>query len=123
TGVNPATTYSVLRELVQWELVHSNNTVPASYFIEDPLVIWAGQIKRLNKHHENLERAFVKFLEQDSEPDNAIIIKIGKGNQTRLIESATKRPLKFKEEINEVKKMLEALAFEAPSKEPGQNNH
>ena len=37
TGVNQATTYAVLRELLKWELIQHSNTNPTSYYIDNPI--------------------------------------------------------------------------------------
>ncbi len=116
TGINQATTYGVLRELVAWELVQTNNSTPAIYFIEDPLKTLDGIHKKRVREVENGKKELVELIEKDSPQTDAIIIKIGQGEQTKLIHSGTKRELRYKEDILPLKQLIDELAADAPTK-------
>ena len=49
TGVNQATTYAVLRELLKWELIKHSTTNPTSYFIDNPMKTFEEHNKRQKK--------------------------------------------------------------------------
>ena len=116
TGVNPATTYSVLRELTRWELTKTNNTTPANYFIENPLKTLEKIHKKRDKEIEESQKKLLQLIEKDSPKTDSIIIRIGRGEQTKLFHSTTKKELKYKEELEEVKQLVEHLVQEAPIK-------
>jgi sugar-specific transcriptional regulator TrmB len=116
TGINQATTYGVLRELVGWEIVQTNNSTPAFYFIEDPLKTLDSIEKKRLKEVEEGKKELVKLIEKDSPKTDAIIIKIGSGEQTKLFHSTTKKELKYREDILPVKQIIDELAEEAPTK-------
>jgi len=116
TGINQATVYGVLRELVEWELAQTNNSTPALYFIEDPLKTLDSIEKKRFKEVEEGKKELVRLIEKDSPQTDAIIIKIGQGEQTKLIQSSTKRELRYKEDILPVKQIIDELAQEAPTR-------
>jgi sugar-specific transcriptional regulator TrmB len=116
TEINQATTYGVLRELVEWEIIQTNNSTPAIYFVEDPLKTLDSIEKKRFKEVEQGRKQLVELIEKDSPKTDAIIIKIGQGDQTKLILSSTKQELRYKEEILPVKQIIDELAQEAPTR-------
>ena len=45
------------------------------------------------------------------------LIKIGKGQQTKLVNVLTKKELKYREELMQIKNSLDRMLKEAPEKE------
>ncbi|MFH0955296.1 MAG: helix-turn-helix domain-containing protein [Candidatus Micrarchaeota archaeon] len=116
TGVNQATTYTVLRELLAWELIQANNTTPTVYYTQDPLKTLDTIQRKRSKEVENSKKELANLIEEDTPKTDSIIIKIGQGEQTKLIHSITKKELKFREEILPLKQLIDELAADAPTK-------
>ncbi len=119
TSVNQATTYAVLRELIEWELVQSNNTTPASYFIDNPVKRFTQQIKSIEKRMQKKRKMLEKLLERDEQELEKILFKKGKNTQTKLVNMETRKELKYREELMPLKLEIEQMIREAPVKEKG----
>lgn len=118
TGVNQATTYSVLRDLVKWELIEFSNTAPTNYFTNDPIKTFEKvaklQEKKIQKRRKLLENIIIADSQEEA---RKYLLKIGKGDQLKLFDMMTKKELKYREELLQVKERVDRLLKEAPEKE------
>ena len=117
TGVNQATTYAVLRELLKWELIQHSNTNPTSYYIDNPIKDFEQQVKKREKLINFKRKQLENLIIKDYSEDEKYLIKIGKGKQTKLFNALTKKELRYREELVKVKQSLDLLLKEAPEKE------
>jgi len=117
TGVNQATTYAVLRDLIKWSLVKVSNTNPASYYTENPLKTFEQQTKRIEKTIEAKRKQLEELILKDTDETEKYLIKIGKGQQTKLVDAITKREVKYREELVQIRNSLDQMLKEAPEKE------
>ena len=117
TGVNQATTYAVLRDLLKWELIMYSNTNPTSYYIGNPLKTFERQVKKREKVIFSKRRQLEDLIAQDTDESEKFLIKIGKGHQTKLMNVITKKELKYRGELMQVKESLDKMLKEAPEKE------
>ncbi len=117
TNVNQATTYAVLRELLKWELIKHSNTNPTSYFIDNPMKTFEQQVKRKEKIINTKRKQLENLIASDTDETEKYIIKIGKGQQTKLVNVLTKKEIKYKGELIKIKESLDKMLKEAPEKE------
>jgi len=117
TGVCKATVYSVLKDLIECGLINCSNSNPRNYFILDP-------VKVFNKKVEEKKKALLKRIGKlekviangNGEESQEFLIKIGKGNQTKIINAKTKEQIKDKHKALEVKKQVEEFIRNIPEK-------
>ncbi len=117
TGICKATIYSVLKELIDADLVDCSNSNPRNYFILDPVRVFNKKVeekrKALLKRLDTLEKVIANG---DSEESQEFLIKVGKGNQTKIINARTKEQIKDKHEALEVKKQIDEFVRAIPEK-------
>ena len=90
TGVNQATTYAVLRELLKWELIQCSKTNPTHYFIDNPMKSFEQQVKKKEQGINDKRKRLEDLIAQDTDESEKYLIKIGKGQQTKLVNVLTK---------------------------------
>jgi len=117
TNVNQATTYAVLRELIKWELIKRGNMNPTTYFTDNPIKNFEQQVKRKEKVINTKRRLLEDLIAQDTDETEKYLIKIGKGQQTKLVNMLTKKEIRYREELMQIKDSLDKMLKEAPTKE------
>jgi len=117
TKVNQATTYAVLRELLRWELIKNSNTTPTNYFIEDPVKTFEKQVHKIEKGINDKRRQLEDLIASDKDETEKYLIKIGQGQQTKLVNMLTKKEITYKEELLKIRESLDTMLKEAPEKE------
>lgn len=117
TGVCKATVYSVLKELIDAGLINCSNSSPRNYFILDPVKAFNKKVEQKRKTLLKRMRKLERVIANDSgEESREFLIKIGKGNQTRIINVKTKEQVRDKREALEVKREIDEFVRAIPEK-------
>ena len=116
-GVNQATTYAVLRELLKWELIKASNTNPTNYYIDDPLKTFEQQVKKKEKIINAKRTQLENLIASDTDEIEKYLIKIGKGQQTKLVNVLTKKEITYREELVKIRESLDKMLRAAPTKD------
>jgi len=110
TDVCKAVVYSVLKELVESDLIGCTNSNPRNYFLADPVKAFNRKVEQKRKTLLKRLKLLEKVIENgDSEETQEFVIRIGKGSQTKIINAKTKEPLKDKYEVLQVKREIETV--------------
>ncbi len=116
TNVNQATTYAVLRELLKWELIKHSNTNPTTYFIDNPMKTFEQQVKKKEKIINTKRKQLENLIASDLDETEKYLIKIGKGQQTKLVNVLTKKEITYREELVKIRESLDKMLKEAPER-------
>ena len=117
TSVNQATTYAILRELLKWELIKHSNTNPTSYYIDNPMKTFEQQVKKKEKIINTKRKQLENLIASDTDETEKYLIKIGKGQQTKLVNVLTKKEIKYRGELMRIRESLDRMMRDAPEKE------
>ncbi len=117
TGINQATVYAVLRELIKWDLIQQSNTNPASYYIGNPMKTFEKQVRKKEKIITGKRKLLEDLIASDVDESEKYLIKIGKGEQTKLVNVLTNKELRYREEMVKVRDSLDKMLRAAPVKE------
>ncbi len=110
TGVCQPITYSVLNNLIENQLISKNNVKPSGFFLNDPIKTYFKKTEKTRKQFEKGKKELENIILSDSEEKlQKFIIEIGKGNQTKLINSETKQEIKEAYELKAIKKEIEEI--------------
>ena len=75
------------------------------------------QIKRKEKTINAKRKQLENLIASDTDETEKYLIKIGKGQQTKLINILTKKEITYREELTQIKETLDKMLKEAPEKE------
>jgi len=119
TAICKATVYSVLKDLIECGLINCSNSNPRNYFILDPVKVFNKKVedkrKTLLRRISKLEKVIANG---DGEGSQEFLIKIGKGNQTKIINAKTKEQVKNRHEVLLVKRQIDKFVKEIPKSKP-----
>ncbi|MDO8428326.1 MAG: helix-turn-helix domain-containing protein [Candidatus Diapherotrites archaeon] len=116
TQLQPATVYYALINLEKNGLIKKTNSMPASYFCSDPIKAFEqiAKTKVLNERKQKLEQV---ILNTSNGHSIEYVIKIGNGNQTKLINQTTMQEASNYKELIELKQRIEQKIKEIPESE------
>lgn len=107
--------YKILKELIRWELIQKNNCSPACYFLNEPMKIYE---KKTKKKHTEGQKELEKIIEKLSQNQGKkYVVTIGDETQTKIvnvIDFNTKKIVKEKEQIQQLKEKLDLVEVKKP---------
>jgi len=108
TAICKATVYSVLKGLIECELIGCTNSNPRSYYLVDPIKAFTRKVEQRRKQLLKRMKVLEKIIESgENEEKQEFVIRIGRGNQTKIINAKTKELVKDKCEMLQVKREIE----------------
>ena len=117
TDVCKATVYSVLKELIESDLIGCTSSNPRNYFLADPVKAFNKKVEQKRKTLLKRLKLLEKVIENgDSEEVQEFVIRIGRGKQTKIINSKTREQITGKHEALEVKRQVEDFIKNIPQK-------
>ena len=75
------------------------------------------QVKRKEKIINTKRKQLENLIASDTDETEKYIIKIGKGQQTKLVNVLTKKEITYREELVKIRESLDKMLKEAPEKE------
>lgn len=85
------------------------------YYSDDPIKAFSDTVKKMEREVNKKQRLLEELIVKDSEQNEKIVL-IGKGKQTKIINYTTKKTLKYREELIEIKNKVEEALLNAPEK-------
>ena len=107
TGICKSIAYSALKELVNAGVICRNNCRPTIFFTKDPMETYENIARQKSMELEKGLRKLGKIIEDDSQNENErILVVIGKGKQTKLINYRTMEEICRRDEAYRIKEFV-----------------